>query len=152
MIDEANGDGQPVADCRQQGNPGQGSQVVRLYLIGAGVNGAMGVALGAWAAHGLDARLSEAAVEWVRTGASYQLLHAAALLGLAALAARYRMRRLGVAGWALGLGALVFAGALYLRAFTALTWIVALAPVGGLSMMTGWLALISAAFGFRAKQ
>lgn len=125
---------------------------MRLYLIGAGVNGAMGVAFGAWAAHGLDARLSEAVVEWVKTGASYQLLHAAALLGLGALAARHQMRRLAIAGWALGTGALFFAGALYLHAFMAATWIVALAPVGGLSMMTGWLVLISAAFGFRFKQ
>ena len=59
---------------------------MRSYLLGAGVNGALGVAMGAWAAHGLQATLPAPAIEWIRTGASYQLWHAAALLGLAALA------------------------------------------------------------------
>ena len=61
-------------------------------LAAAGLNGAMGVTFGAWAAHGLEGRLPPAALGWIQTGASYQLWHAAALLGLAALVAHHRLR------------------------------------------------------------
>lgn len=122
---------------------------MRGYLLGAGLNGAMGVAMGAWAAHGLQASLPEA-VAWVQTGASYQLWHAAALLGLAAAGALQRTRLLAIAALALGLGALVFSGALYLYALAGLTWIAMLAPFGGALMIAGWLAVIAAGFRVRS--
>lgn len=123
---------------------------MRGYLLGAGVNGVMGVAMGAWAAHGLQATLDAAAIEWVKTGASYQLWHAAALLGLGAVANFHRTRLLKLAGLAFGLGALVFSGALYLYALAGLGWITALAPIGGAAMILGWLAVIAAAFRLRS--
>lgn len=123
---------------------------MRGYLLGAGLNGAMGVAMGAWAAHGLQASLPEAAVAWVQTGASYQLWHAAALLGLAAAGALQRTRLLAIAALALGLGALVFSGALYLYALAGLTGIAMLAPFGGALMIAGWLAVIAAGFRVRS--
>ena len=92
-------------------------------LAAAGVNGVLGVAFGAWAAHGLDGRLPPAAIEWIRTGASYQLWHAAALLGLAALASRHAEQA-------------VFA---------------MVTPVGGALMIGGWLATFAAAFRVGAR-
>ena len=126
-----------------------GSDTVRGYLLGAGLNGALGVAMGAWAAHGLQATLSPQAIEWIRTGASYQLWHAAALLGLAAFVAHRPTRLLIWAGLGFCVGALIFAGALYLYALAGLGWAAALAPVGGLLMIGGWLAVILAAIRFR---
>lgn len=123
---------------------------MRGYLAGAGVNGAMGVAMGAWAAHGLQASLPEAAIEWIRTGSSYQLWHAAALLGLAAAARLGRTRLFALAGWGFALGAVVFAGALYLYALAGLSGIAMLAPVGGVLMIAGWLAVIAAGFRLRS--
>jgi uncharacterized membrane protein YgdD (TMEM256/DUF423 family) len=124
---------------------------VRGYLAGAGLNGAMGVAMGAWAAHGLQARLPDVAVEWVKTGASYQLWHAAALLGLAALAVLRPTRLFAAAGLAFAIGALLFSGALYLHALADLGWVVALAPIGGMLMIAGWLTLIVAGLRLRPK-
>lgn len=118
---------------------------MRSYLLGAGVNGALGVAMGAWAAHGLQATLPPPAIEWIRTGASYQLWHAAALLGLAALAAHRPGRLLAWAGVGFAVGALVFAGGLYLYALAGFGWAAALAPAGGLLMIGGWVAVILAA-------
>lgn len=123
---------------------------MRAYLLGAGVNGAIGVAMGAWAAHGLQSTLDAAAIEWVKTGASYQLWHAAALLGLGAIANAQRTRLLPLAGFAFGIGALVFSGALYLYALAGLGWITAFAPIGGAAMIAGWLAVIVAAFRLRS--
>jgi uncharacterized membrane protein YgdD (TMEM256/DUF423 family) len=121
------------------------------YLAAAGLNGAMGVALGAWAAHGLEGRLPPEALEWIRTGASYQLLHAAALLGLAALAARHATRLVPVAGIGFGLGALLFAGSLYLYAWTGQVWLAMITPFGGALMIGGWIATFVAAFRMRDK-
>lgn len=121
------------------------------YLAAAGLNGTMGVALGAWAAHGLEARLSPAALEWVRTGAAYQLWHAVALLGLAALAARHTTRLIALAGIGFGLGALLFGGSLYLYAWTGQGWLAMITPVGGALMIGGWLATFAAAFRMGAR-
>jgi uncharacterized membrane protein YgdD (TMEM256/DUF423 family) len=121
------------------------------YLAAAGLNGAMGVAMGAWAAHGLEGRLSSAALEWMRTGASYQLWHAAALLGLAAIAVRHSSRLLPVAGIGFGLGGLLFGGSLYLYAWTGQGWLAAITPVGGALMIGGWLAVLAAAFRVNAR-
>jgi len=115
-------------------------------LAAAGVNGAMGVALGAWAAHGLEGRLPPPAIEWIRTGASYQLWHAAALLGLAALTGRHATRLIGVAAAGFGLGALLFGGSLYLYAWTEQAAFAMATPVGGALMIGGWLATFAAAF------
>lgn len=120
---------------------------MRGYLLGAGLNGALGVAMGAWAAHGLRAALPEAALGWIDTGASYQLWHAAALLGLAAIAHVRPSRWFSLAGWGFGLGALLFAATLYLHALAGAGWVGALAPVGGLLMIGGWIFTIVAALG-----
>jgi uncharacterized membrane protein YgdD (TMEM256/DUF423 family) len=124
---------------------------MRLYLVGAGLHGAMGVAMGAWASHGLPGTLDPAAIEWVRTGASYQLWHAAALIGLAAAAHLARTRLIALAGLGMGLGALVFSGSLYLYALAGISPLAMLAPVGGVMMIAGWLALIGAGFRFRSN-
>ena len=116
------------------------------YLAGAGLNGAMGVSIGAWAAHGLQNRLSPEALEWMRTGVSYQLWHAAALLGLAAVAVHHFSRLIAVAGIALGLGAFLFGGSLYLYAWTGQNGFALVTPVGGALMIVGWLAVLAAAF------
>ena len=115
-------------------------------LAAAGVNGVLGVAFGAWAAHGLEGRLPPAAIEWIRTGASYQLWHAAALLGLAALAGRHATRLIGVAAIGFGLGALLFGGSLYLYAWTEQAVFAMVTPIGGALMIGGWLATFAAAF------
>jgi len=128
-----------------------GSDMVRGYLLGAGLNGALGVAMGAWAGHGLEGVLPAPAIEWVKTGSSYQLWHAAALLGLAAITAYHSTRLFTLAGWGFGAGALIFAGALYLYALSGLTWIAAIVPVGGLLMIVGWVAVILAALLYRRK-
>ena len=120
-------------------------------LAVAGVNGVLGVAFGAWAAHGLEGRLPPAAIEWIRTGASYQLWHAAALIGLAALAGRHATRLIGVAAVCFGLGALLFGGSLYLYAWTEQAVFAMVTPIGGALMIGGWLATLAAAFRVAAR-
>jgi uncharacterized membrane protein YgdD (TMEM256/DUF423 family) len=104
----------------------------------AAINGLMGVAAGAFGAHGMADPLSK---ELLRTGAQYQLIHAVAALACCGL---IRMAE-GPATWAarlFGLGALVFGGSLYLLALTGVKVLGAITPIGGLLLLAGWAALI----------
>lgn len=112
------------------------------WVFAAGVNGAMGVAAGAWAAHGAAMILEPTQIEWVRTGSSYQLWHAAALLGVAALARPAPARCLTAAGLGFTFGALAFSCSLYLMAVAGWYWVAWLTPVGGALMLAGWAALM----------
>lgn len=113
------------------------------FLVLAGVLGALAVAFGAFGAHGLGDVLSVDALGWVETASRYQLIHAAALVGLAALPAPAG-RLVNAATLALFFGAFIFGGALYLLALTDLRWLGAVAPIGGTLMIIGWCLLILA--------
>ncbi|MGE3819379.1 MAG: DUF423 domain-containing protein [Isosphaeraceae bacterium] len=120
--------------------------------IGA-ILGLLGVATGAFGAHGLRERLAETGqAANYQTAASYQMTHALALLavgcaGLArGLAGRDPSGSLNVAGWSFLVGVLVFSGSLYVLALTGQRWLGAITPIGGVAMLIGWAALIVATF------
>jgi uncharacterized membrane protein YgdD (TMEM256/DUF423 family) len=109
----------------------------RWWLALAAVNGLMGVAAGAFGAHGVaDPQVKE----WLRTGAQYQLVHAVAGLGCFSLL-RAQIMSAAWAGWLFGLGGLLFAASLYLMAITGVRFLGAVTPIGGLLMILGWAAL-----------
>lgn len=93
----------------------------------------LGIALGAFGAHGLEDRLADTgrADNW-ETATLYHLVHGVALFALA-LSGR---APLGYA-WFLA-GILLFSGSLYVLALTGLTWLGAITPFGGLSFLVGW--------------
>lgn len=70
--------------------------MLRSFLMLAAFFGFTGVALGAFAAHGLKNRLSTDYLAIFHTGVTYQLVHALALFGVALLAAHIQV------GWSLG--------------------------------------------------
>ncbi len=124
----------------------------RGWLRLAGLFGALGVALGAYAAHGLEDRLVSlgfAADEVARrlaifqTGTRYQLAHAPVLLFGALLVQRHSSRivQLGLTAIAAGTG--IFSGLLYVLTFVGpdWRWLGAIVPVGGVLMIVGWLAM-----------
>lgn len=124
----------------------------RFFLVAAGLFGAIGVAAGAYASHGLARLVDEVKlIEYFELAALYQLLHAVALLGLA-LAASYRPLHLGavIAGLLFTAGVFLFSGSLYLRVLTGLPDWGALTPLGGSAFILGWLVI--AATGVRAAQ
>lgn len=100
------------------------------------------VVLGAFAAHGLRARLEPRALEIFETGVRYQFFHALALLLLALLLARAPGGGGVAAGWAFLVGIAVFSGSLYLLALTGVGRWGAVTPVGGLAFLVGWLLLV----------
>lgn len=106
----------------------------------AAVVGASGVVLGAFGAHALKARLAPEALEIYRTGVLYHLLHAVALLAIAALGRE--LRRPGLTAALFAGGVAVFSGSLYLLAVTGQRWLGAVTPLGGAALIAGWLSLL----------
>lgn len=103
-----------------------------LVALGA-LAGLAGVALSAAAAHVTGSGSLE-------TAARFLLVHAPALIGVAALTGT-RIVRPGigrVAGFALALGLLLFAGDLTMRAFRSVPLFPMAAPSGGVILMLGW--------------
>jgi uncharacterized membrane protein YgdD (TMEM256/DUF423 family) len=78
------------------------------------------------------------------TGVRYQLVHGLGLLILGLRLERRKSRFLQLAAASLLTGILVFAGSLYVLVLTGLTWLGALAPVGGLALIAGWVLAILA--------
>ena len=118
----------------------------RLLIQLAAVFGGLGVAIGAFGAHALRPMLEASQrFDTFETAVRYQLYHALALLSIGVLwAMRPELRSLGTTG-GLWLGGIVlFSGSLYLLCFTGVTKLGAVAPVGGLLLLGGWLSLFLA--------
>lgn len=120
----------------------------RFFTLGA-VSASIAVAAGAFGAHALRARLAPRLLEVFETAARYQMYHALALLAVAWLVDRAAgtpaERPATVAGWAFVVGTVLFAGSLYLMAFTGVGVLGAITPLGGVGFLIGWVSLALAA-------
>jgi uncharacterized membrane protein YgdD (TMEM256/DUF423 family) len=119
----------------------------KLILQIAALLGGLGVAIGAFGAHGLRAMLEASGrFDTFETAVRYQFYHTLALLAVGVLLhARPELRLLGTAAWLWTGGVIVFSGSLYLLCFTGITKLGAVAPIGGLLLIGGWIALLLAA-------
>ncbi|MBE7374969.1 DUF423 domain-containing protein [Pseudomonas lopnurensis] len=124
--------------------------MIRPYLVLAALFGLSGVALGAFAAHGLKSRLSADYLAIFQTGVHYQLIHALALFGVALLALHLPSRLLTWAGGLFILGIALFSGSLYLLTLTGVGKLGIITPLGGTAFLAGWLCLALA--GWRARR
>lgn len=113
-------------------------------LVAGALDAALAVGLGAFAAHGLRARLEPRMLEVFETGARYQMYHALAIVFCGLLAARYP--GVSAAGWIFQLGILLFSGSLYALALTDIKTLGAVTPFGGVAFIVGWLWLAYAAW------
>lgn len=105
----------------------------------AAVNGAMAVALGAFAAHGAGPQIKTL----LTTGAQYQLTHA--LLAVACALWPGYPRLAHIAGWLASVGGLIFSLSLAFLGFLSLPALGMITPIGGVLMIAAWLLLIIAA-------
>ena len=108
-------------------------------LVGA-VLAFVGVAIGAFGAHGLQAHF-EAHPDLGRifeTGARYHMYHALALLAVAWLASRQPGALVRWAGILFVVGIVLFSGSLYALAVTGLRKLGMITPLGGLAFLAGW--------------
>lgn len=115
--------------------------MLRTFLMLAAFFGFTGVALGAFAAHGLKNRLTPEYLAIFHTGVLYQLIHTLAIFGVAILATQIQGRLVTYAGVAFTLGILLFSGSLYLLTLTGISKLGIITPIGGLCFLIGWFIL-----------
>lgn len=113
----------------------------RIFLMLGSALGFLGVAAGAFGAHGLREKLSPDLLEIYETAVHYHLVHALALLATAWVAARTDTAVARAAGWLFVAGILIFSGSLYVLSMTGLRWMGAVTPLGGLAFLAGWASL-----------
>lgn len=114
-----------------------------VWLRIAAINGFVAVVVGAFAAHALRDRLSAEMLATFETGVRYHMYHALGLLAVALVSRHSRALAVAVAGWCFMIGIVLFSGSLYALALVEQTWLGALTPFGGASLLAGWLALAS---------
>lgn len=120
--------------------------MARLWLLLSAFAGFTGVALGAFAAHGLKNRLTPEYLAIFQTGTHYQLIHALALFGVGLLALHVPGRLSNIAGSAFAIGILLFSGSLYLLTLSGIGKLGIITPFGGVAFLVGWLCLGLAAW------
>jgi uncharacterized membrane protein YgdD (TMEM256/DUF423 family) len=112
------------------------------FLLTAAILGFLGVAFGAFGAHGLRGRLSPEMLAVFEIGVRYQMYHVFALLAVAMAIGQFgQLRLLYIAGWAFITGTLIFSGSLYALALTGTTMFGAITPIGGVGLLIGWACL-----------
>ncbi|HOY21551.1 MAG TPA: DUF423 domain-containing protein [Cellvibrio sp.] len=114
----------------------------RLLLSFAAVSGFLSVCLGAFAAHGLKHHIAPESLAIWQTGVQYQMYHALALLAVGLLYQTQASKALKLSGLAFILGSFLFSGSLYALALGAPKALGVITPLGGLSFLVGWAALV----------
>jgi len=112
--------------------------VDRTFALTGAVLAFLGVALGAFGAHGLAGRVPPADLEIFETGARYHMYHALALLLVSWAATRWPGGTVHLAGWLFVAGTVLFSGSLYLLVLTGQRWLGAVTPLGGVALLLGW--------------
>ena len=120
----------------------------RFFLATGCIAALLAVALGAFGAHALKARLAPELMAAYKTGVEYHFYHALGLVlvGLVALQLPGSAYLRG-AGWAMLAGIALFSGSLYLLALTGLRWPSAVTPVGGVAFIAAWGLFAAAVLG-----
>lgn len=125
----------------------------KIISVGA-VLGALGVILGAFGAHGLESSIKDWGLDateqakrlhnW-EVAVRYHMYHALAIVAVG-LAAMQRPSK--TLSWSAGLftvGVLIFSGCLYVLVLSGIKKLGAIVPIGGTSLIVGWVLLAIAA-------
>ena len=113
---------------------------MRGFAVLAACLGALAVALGAFGAHALHGYLDDTARQVWRTAVDYQFWHALALLAISQ-AGNAAPRWLRASAAAFVAGVVLFCGSLYALALGAPHLVGAIAPLGGVALIAGWVLL-----------
>ena len=104
------------------------------------------VALGAFGAHALRARLTPDMTAVWQTAVQYHAWHALAVLAVGVLLLQGPgQRAVEIAGWLFVAGIVLFSGSLYAMALTGVRGLGAVTPLGGVAFLAGWATLAWAA-------
>jgi uncharacterized membrane protein YgdD (TMEM256/DUF423 family) len=115
-------------------------------MLGSGLM-FLGVALGAFGAHGLNDYLTRHELtNTFETAVRYHMIHGLAIFAAAWAADKWAGPLPTWAGYLFVIGIILFSGSLYLLVATRLRWLGAITPLGGLAFLAGWACLFLAAW------
>ena len=120
---------------------------MKTFVLLGSLSAFLGVALGAFGAHGLKTKVAPDMLAIWETAVLYHLVHALGLLLIGILC--HLMPDLALlrnAGWALLIGTLFFSGSLYLLVLTGVKPLGMITPIGGVAFLAGWILLAAAAW------
>ncbi len=116
-----------------------------IFLLLAGLLGALGVGIGAFGAHILKSSVTPEMLSIYETGVLYHLVHSVVLLVIAfALEGNLLNSEkplLQISFWSIFTGIIIFSGSLYLLVIINQRWLGAITPIGGVAFIVGWLIL-----------
>jgi uncharacterized membrane protein YgdD (TMEM256/DUF423 family) len=104
----------------------------------------LGVALGAFGAHALRAKLNEYSLDVYKTAVLYHFIHALGLFVVAWLSTISSDPKINLAGIFMLVGIILFSGSLYVLSVTGIKWLGAITPLGGLSFLAAWALVLLA--------
>lgn len=131
---------------------------MRIWIVLAGLVGAVAIILGAYAAHAVNEAGQEYWQGLLMQASNYLLIHAPVFLGIDVLA-RQHPRCWGrtcahVGGGLISLGLVLFGGVLIYRGLTlgGPLPMANIAPTGGFSLIFGWLVLAVCGMGWSKRE
>ena len=117
----------------------------RITLLTGILMAGLGVAIGAFGAHGLkDTLEAYGRADTFELAVRYQFYHAFALLITAILMNQYYSAASRYASLFFTIGIVFFSGSLYVLSLTGVTMLGAITPVGGVLFILGWIFLFLA--------
>jgi uncharacterized membrane protein YgdD (TMEM256/DUF423 family) len=121
------------------------TSAAKVFLAAGGFAALVAVALGAFGAHALKARLSPELLAVWHTAVEYHLFHALGLLAVGLAAAQLgESALLKWSGWLMLAGIVLFSGSLYALALTGVRWLGAVTPAGGTAFLVAWALFVIA--------
>jgi len=110
----------------------------KMWVVTGGIAGFVGVALGAFGAHGLKDIISQEMLEIYKTGVFYQLIHAVAILTIGL----FSKEKLLISASFFLIGIILFSCSLFAYSLTQIKVLTFITPLGGISFLIGWLLII----------
>ena len=117
-------------------------------LIGLGaILAGIGVAAGAFGAHGLQGLVPESRLEVFETAVRYHLIHAVALILVATISKLSKqddetgLGRYAPTAYLMLAGVTLFSGSLYILVLADVGWLGAITPFGGAALIASWFML-----------
>jgi len=115
--------------------------MTRTFILLGSFFSFLAVALGAFGAHALKQKLTPDMLQVFETGVRYQMYHSLALFVVAWMIHSMSINAAAASGWWFTAGIVLFSGSLYALALSGITWLGAITPLGGLSLLIGWIML-----------
>ncbi|MEM8525199.1 MAG: DUF423 domain-containing protein [Bacteroidota bacterium] len=122
--------------------------MTKTFLQISGILLLLAVILGAFAAHGLEDKITSEQIDTFETGVRYQFYHAFGMLFIAILLHLEFSTALRWVAWCFLIGIFLFSGSIYLLAcrdflgIASWSWIGPITPIGGTFFIVGWALFI----------